>query len=57
MDIETMNINGIQTPVAISFAYKPDQIINTMFKLIDRNKLKVNPTLAVSEMWQDFIRD
>ena len=57
MDIETMNINGIQTPVAISFAYKSDQNINTMFKLIDRNKLKVNPTLAVSDLWNDFIRD
>ena len=57
MDIETMNINNIQTPIAISFAYKSDQNIKTIFKLIDINKLKVNPTLAVSEMWQAFIKD
>lgn len=57
MDIETININGIQTPIANSFAYKSDQNINTIFKLIDINKLKVNPTLAVSEMLQDFIKD
>lgn len=53
MDIETINLNGVQTPVAISscngFMKKDSKVF-----LIDHNLLQTNPELAISNLWKQY---
>ena len=50
MDIETMNINGIQTPVAISCC---NSTTSKLF-IIDYILLKINLELAVTKLWDQY---
>ena len=53
MDIETMNINGIQTPVAISTCNGHMKKDSNLF-LIDHLLLQTNPELALSNLWKSY---
>lgn len=58
MDLETIELNKIQIPVAISFAYfDNNNQIKTIFKLIDKELLLINFTTALQNMWMDFFTD
>jgi len=57
MDIETIDINGNQTPIAISFAYTLRAKIKTIFNLIDPQLLIKNPDEAVNHLWQSFYKE
>ena len=50
MDIETMNINGVQTPVAISCC---NSKTSKLF-IIDYELLKIDLELAVSNLWDQY---
>jgi hypothetical protein len=50
MDIETMNVNGVQEPVAISTC---NSKTSTLF-IIDSLLLKTSPDLAVKDLWKKY---
>nr|YP_010462023.1 DNA polymerase [Hericium erinaceus]UUF93977.1 DNA polymerase [Hericium erinaceus] len=47
MDLETIEFNGYQIPIAISFSYSNYNKINTIFKLIDHNL--INQPLNIND--------
>jgi DNA polymerase family B len=55
IDIETIEFNNIQIPVAISFAYNINEKIFTIFKLIDYNLLLKDSDKAIKLLWLNFI--
>lgn len=55
MDLETIELNKIQIPIAISFAYfDNNNQLKTNFKLIDKELLLINFTTALQNLWIDF---
>jgi hypothetical protein len=56
MDIETMDLNGIQKPILISFACKDltNGEIKTILNVVDKQLLKTNIELAIKELWISF---
>lgn len=55
IDIETIEFNNIQTPVAITFSYNVNNEIFTLFKLIDHGLLLKDSNKAVKLLWLDFM--
>jgi DNA polymerase type B, organellar and viral len=53
MDIETMNVNGTQIPVAISTCNGFKKSSSKLF-VIDHVLLKSDPTLAVNNLWKEY---
>jgi hypothetical protein len=57
MDIETMEFNGRQIPIAISLAYYKEicnQNLTTHFTLINKDLLLNNEGLAIKDLWIRF---
>jgi DNA polymerase type B, organellar and viral len=57
MDIETMDLNGDQIPIAISLAFfkeTPNQEITTHFTLINKELLLINKEQAIDDLWLKF---
>lgn len=55
LDIETMNINGIQIPVAISTCSpKGGNLNNSKLFIIDSLLLKSNVDLAINNLWKQY---
>lgn len=55
MDVETILINKVQIPIAISFAYfYKNKNIKTIFKLANKILLLNKPEKAVSDLWIRF---
>lgn len=57
VDIETIEFNNIQIPVAITFSYNINNKIFTMFKLINYNLLLNDSDKAVKLLWLDFMNE
>jgi DNA polymerase elongation subunit (family B) len=55
IDIETIVLNNIQIPIAISFSYNINEKIFTIFKLIDYNLLLKDSDKAIKALWLNFI--
>jgi hypothetical protein len=53
MDIETMNINGIQLPVAISTCNGVRNNNSKLF-IIDHKLLQTSPDLAIKNLWKEY---
>jgi hypothetical protein len=51
MDIETVNHNGKQLPIAISIAY--NETLSKLF-LIDSSLFNINTLQALDNLWADF---
>lgn len=51
MDLETMDFNGVQHPVAISIAYNVNE--SKLF-LIDKDLITKDLDTAVSKLWEDY---
>jgi hypothetical protein len=47
LDLETIELNGNQIPISISFSYIFNDEIITIFELIDHKLLLINPKEAV----------
>jgi len=54
LDVETISINKIQTPIAISFAYRKLNKVNSFVKIIDYELLKIDKETAVQNLWKEF---
>jgi len=55
IDLETIELNGIQTPISISFSYFFNEELITIFELIDYKLLLGNPEQAVKLLWLNFM--
>jgi hypothetical protein len=51
LDLETININGVQECICISFYNKG---LGSKLFLIDHNLLTINSQLAIDNMWKEF---
>jgi hypothetical protein len=55
MDIETINLNNNQVPIAISIAYlNAQQVIKTKVFLIDNNLFKSQPNDSIDLLWKEY---
>lgn len=57
IDIETIDFNGNQLPISISFSYNMNDKIFTIFKLIDYDLLIINSDRAVKILWLNFMEE
>jgi len=57
IDIETIEFNYIQIPVAITFSYNINKKIFTIFKLINSDLLLKDSDKAVKLLWLDFMNE
>ena len=57
IDIETIEFNYIQIPVAITFSYNINNEIFTLFKLINYDLLLKDSDKAVKLLWLDFMNE
>jgi DNA polymerase type B, organellar and viral len=55
IDLETIELNGIQTPISISFSYFLNGELITIFELIDYKLLLENSEQAVKLLWLNFM--
>nr|YP_010192429.1 hypothetical protein LK379_mgp23 [Amanita sinensis]QZN08166.1 hypothetical protein [Amanita sinensis] len=55
MDLETIEFNGNQIPISISFSYLANNEVITIFELIDYNLLLNNPNETVKSLWLTFM--
>ena len=55
LDLETIELNGNQIPISISFSYIFNDEIITIFELIDHKLLLINPKEAVKLLWLNFM--
>lgn len=54
MDVETMQFDGLQKPVAISFSYKVRNKIYSFVTLIDKELVKIDREAAIRKLWTNF---
>ena len=54
LDVETISINNVQIPIAISFAYRFKNRLNSFVMMIDYNLLLENKELAIQNLWNDL---
>ena len=57
IDIETIDFNGNQLPISISFSYNAHDKIFTIFKLIDSDLLIIDSNKAVKLLWLNFMEE
>lgn len=55
LDLETIELNGIQIPISISFSCIFKGEILTIFELIDHNLLLTNPEEAIKALWLNLM--
>jgi len=55
-DIETIQHNNRQVPVAISLAYNILNNVNTKLFLIDYKLFKLSDKIVVDKLWSDFFK-
>lgn len=57
IDIETIDFNGNQIPISISFSYNVNDKTFTIFKLIDSDLLIIDSNKAVKLLWLNFMEE
>jgi len=57
IDIETIEFNSIQIPIAISFSYNINEKIFTILKLIDYKLLLKDSDKAIKLLWLNFMNE